>query len=272
MRNAPNMALPNWGRSYPDRSLDGLFRFRSLPLTEASADANVFVCEFTGGASANETGVGGGLTGSDLVLSQINGVGASVGGYRPITKDTIQGFGVTAGLINNFARSAAGFSALWLMKDYDMGVLTNPNRFFEVIPNAGGITFSGLFSYPGQGGWITTNVSNSASKSLGGTCGSADFSSHLPTNGPISIFTSVDYATSTFAYGVANMDGQPLSFGACKISTVSSSGIAFAIPDAMSTFSNSCDAIVGIHRGTSYVAGMKIKSLSFAKYPCVVPV
>jgi len=53
-----------------------------LPNTEAAADANTFVCEMTGGAAANETGVGGGLTGADLVLSQNGGIPAAASGFR----------------------------------------------------------------------------------------------------------------------------------------------------------------------------------------------
>lgn len=55
-----------------------------LPYTEAAAGANTFVCEFTGGAAANETGVGLGLAGADLVFTQVGSVGASSSGYRPI--------------------------------------------------------------------------------------------------------------------------------------------------------------------------------------------
>jgi hypothetical protein len=52
-----------------------------LPVTEAAADANTFVCEMQG--SGSETGVGGGLSGVDLVLTP-SGVGAAAGGYRAL--------------------------------------------------------------------------------------------------------------------------------------------------------------------------------------------
>lgn len=55
-----------------------------LPSTEATADASTFVCEFLGGSSANETGVGGGLTGADLVLTQSGSIAASSSGYRAL--------------------------------------------------------------------------------------------------------------------------------------------------------------------------------------------
>lgn len=56
----------------------------ALPYSEATADASTFVCEFLGGAGANETGVGLGLTGADLVLTQVGSVPASSGGYRAL--------------------------------------------------------------------------------------------------------------------------------------------------------------------------------------------
>jgi len=72
-----------------------------LPTTEAAADANTFVCEFVGGANANETGVGLGLTGADLVLTQVGSVGASSGGYRPIA-NVNQSFTCTEAMLQAF--------------------------------------------------------------------------------------------------------------------------------------------------------------------------
>lgn len=68
-----------------------------LPTTEAAADSNTFVCEFTGGASANEAGAGGGLSGVDLVLTQNGSIGAAAGGGRSITG--AQYFTCTAALL-----------------------------------------------------------------------------------------------------------------------------------------------------------------------------
>jgi hypothetical protein len=55
-----------------------------LPITEAAADADTFVCEFLGGSAANETGVGLGLAGADLVLTQVGSVAASSSSYRAL--------------------------------------------------------------------------------------------------------------------------------------------------------------------------------------------
>lgn len=56
-----------------------------LPYLEADADADTLVCEMTGGASTNETAVGGGLSGSDLVFTQSGGIAAASGGYRALS-------------------------------------------------------------------------------------------------------------------------------------------------------------------------------------------
>ena len=78
-----------------------------IPTTEAMADADTFVCEMTGASNANETGVGGGLSGSDLVLTrETTTVGASTGTtgdqYRRV--NTSAGFTVTVGFFNGLFR------------------------------------------------------------------------------------------------------------------------------------------------------------------------
>lgn len=77
-----------------------------IPTTEAAADADTLVCELLGGAGANETAVGGGLTGADLVLTQVGAVPASSGGYRQFTAASSQYMTVTAAFQANFFNSA----------------------------------------------------------------------------------------------------------------------------------------------------------------------
>lgn len=72
-----------------------------LPDTEALADANTFVCEFTGGAGANETGVGLGLAGADLVLTQVGSVPAASSGYRALNGSSMY-FTCTAPFLQAF--------------------------------------------------------------------------------------------------------------------------------------------------------------------------
>jgi len=69
-----------------------------LPTTVATANANTFVCQFLGGAGANETGAGLGLTGADLVFTQYGNPGASSGGWRACS--TTAGFNCTQGLLD----------------------------------------------------------------------------------------------------------------------------------------------------------------------------
>lgn len=84
-----------------------------LPTTEAEADANTVVWEMTGGSSANETGVGGGLTGADLVATQVGGVPAAVSGFR--TLNGSRGFTITASAATLLAGEE--FTLALLIKD-----------------------------------------------------------------------------------------------------------------------------------------------------------
>lgn len=106
----------------PNRGISGIWRVDDqdrggvyIPVTEAAADANTYVCEFTGGSGANETGVGGGLTGADLVLTQFGSVPEAVDGYRAITHP--KGFAATAALWNLLAGQPTG-TLMMLMKDW----------------------------------------------------------------------------------------------------------------------------------------------------------
>lgn len=76
-------------------------KFLNIPLVETEADADSYVCEFDGGASANEVGVGGGLTGADLILTQSGGVPAASGGGRSLTSPSMY-FQSTAACFNAF--------------------------------------------------------------------------------------------------------------------------------------------------------------------------
>jgi len=105
-----------------------------LPYTEAAADANTFVCEFLGGANANETGVGMGLTGADLVLTQVGSVGASSGGFRALT--AAQGFACTAPFAAAFLNTAEWTYAL-RMKSATLVA----GKFFWVLEQSAGSAF-----------------------------------------------------------------------------------------------------------------------------------
>lgn len=85
----------------------------ALPTTEATADANTFVCEFLGGSSANETGVGLGLSGADLVFTQVGSVPAASSGYRALN-GTSQYFTGTAAFAAAWAAQSEWTYALKL--------------------------------------------------------------------------------------------------------------------------------------------------------------
>lgn len=108
------------GRVFPVRSSgggSGRYTFNPLVWTQAEADANNFVNEFSGGASANETGVGGGLSGADLVLTQNGGIAAASGGWRPLTNT--QDFTMTSTALNTFLQNSGGFSLGWHFRNAD---------------------------------------------------------------------------------------------------------------------------------------------------------
>ncbi len=88
-----------------------------LPTTEAAAagDPDTCVWEFTGGAGAGETGVGGPLTGADLVLTPFGAPPAAVGGYRALTGHNM-GFQATAVALAALLGGTEGTIA-WLIKN-----------------------------------------------------------------------------------------------------------------------------------------------------------
>lgn len=87
-----------------------------IPITEATADANTFVCEFTGGVGASETGAGGGLTGADLVLTA-NGSPAGVsGGFRAL--DGTDDFFISTAAMLAAMLSGDQWTIMWRVKNW----------------------------------------------------------------------------------------------------------------------------------------------------------
>lgn len=84
-----------------------------IPVTEDAANDDTYVCAFTGGA--NETGVGGGLTGADLVLTPFGTVPAAVDGYRAVTHPN--GFAATAALWGVLGGQPTG-TLMMLLKEW----------------------------------------------------------------------------------------------------------------------------------------------------------
>ncbi|MHC1700272.1 MAG: hypothetical protein AB9900_04720 [Humidesulfovibrio sp.] len=118
-----------------------------IPYTEAMAagSADSVVWEFTGGSSANETGVGC-LTGADLVLTQAGSVGASSGGYRSISNIN-QYFTCTAAALVSMLNGAE-----WLVA--------------QKIKNCG--LANELFAFSGGGGYLHSYANGGALGYFGG--------------------------------------------------------------------------------------------------------
>lgn len=270
LRTTGKMALPNMGRSYPDRSsLDDKYRFKPLPVTEAEATSTAFVCEFTGSSSANETGVGGGLSGADLVFTQYGGVLAAASGYRQLTKSAGMAFVPTVGFVNNFMRSAAGMSALWLLKDLDIG--TGENHLAYLISSTLGVDVR-----------IYTNSVNRRSTSLkfdatttGDACGAGlsnmDVSSSNGADPTFLMMVSLDYATRTTFCGIKIGHSQPTKLSDMLLFGMNRGDAVFPGSSVISGFSAGADSIVGGRIGVNGV-GVKVCSITVAKYPCFVPV
>ena len=77
----------------------------AVDLLEADADSDTFVCEFTG--TGDETGAGGGLSGSDLILTEVGTVGDASDGWRALNSG---GFTVTTDFLENFFNTFPSFT------------------------------------------------------------------------------------------------------------------------------------------------------------------
>jgi hypothetical protein len=86
--------------------------------TEAGfASDNRFVTIFNGGASANETGSGGGLSGADLVWTQVGGVPAVSSGYRQLNGSS-QYFTATANAMETMLTSQSSWMVAMRIKTH----------------------------------------------------------------------------------------------------------------------------------------------------------
>lgn len=276
LRTASKMALPNMGRSYPDRSsLDDKYRFKPLPVTEAAATSTAFVCEFTGGSSANETGVGGGLSGADLVFQQYGGPPAAVDGYRQITKAASMAFGPTVGFMNNFMQSALGMSILWRFKDLDPGTASE-NHLCYMYSQTTGLSATLMMQSANRRSFnLSFNLAN-GTDGFGVTAGNSDVSSSNSADTGFLAMLSLDFVTRTAFGGIVRGQVQPTKLSDMLYFGMNRGDVAFAGASAISGFaySGTTDSIVGSH--ISYAptlgVGVKVGSVTVAKYPCFVPV
>jgi len=107
--------------------------------TEADADSNTFIIEFSGTSGANETGAGYGMSGTDLVGTKGTGtIGASSGGYRQFS-DAAMGLSQSAtGFFNNWLpRTNSRKTYSWAMQLKDVARDSN-NAYFNWIGGSTG--------------------------------------------------------------------------------------------------------------------------------------
>ena len=255
--------------------LDAKYKFLSLPVTEALATSQAFVCEFNNAtAASDETGVGGGLTGPDLVLPQVNNVPGAFGGFRQLTKDTNMSLNATAGFFNNFLQAPAGWAGLWMLKDIDVSVLSGNRNFL--------LGMRGYNVYSFISASITSNnrrsislgmQTTSATDAIGAAIGNADNLSSNPADANFGLLVSSDYATKTAFAGIFIGTIQPKSFGDFLYFSLSKGDVAFSSATAITSFDHSgtFHSVIGSSDANWTIAGVKIASVTFSKYPVVVP-
>ncbi len=101
----------------------------AVDLLEADADSDTFVCEFTG--TGNETGAGGGLSGSDLILTEAGTVSDASDGWRTLDDGA---FTVTTAWFTNFFSGNTGDRRTLAMHLKNVNVTPDEvNGFFNWI-------------------------------------------------------------------------------------------------------------------------------------------
>jgi len=106
----------------------------AVDLLEADADSDTFVCEFTG--DGDETGAGGGLSGSDLVLTEAGTVSNASDGWRTLNDGA---FRPTSAWIDHFFNGHDG----------DERTLAMHVRNVDITPSGEGEA-NGLFNWVGS--------------------------------------------------------------------------------------------------------------------------
>lgn len=244
-------------------SAGGALSFSPLPEAESAADANNYVAEFNEGATTNVTGVGGGLAGADLVLTQSGGVGASVGGWTPISDGSSQKFTPTVAWVNNFVTNASGFSLLWHLRNFNASLTANRN-LFTVLDSTGNLRIE---SYIPSSGYVF-EVRETGSYGAQFNSTSSDWSSILPSADDVYILSSVDYTNDVAFFGLSVGSDQPGALTDFSIYSISCAGQS--APSSIASFVANRDAIIG--SGSSDALGLEIKSLTARLGPSVAKV
>lgn len=258
--------------------LDSKYRFRELPVTKDKASPTEYICEFTNPvAASHETGAGGGVSGLDVVFSQVNGVGPSVNGYRPIVKDSTQSFVPTIAFVNAFLTSPDGFSVLYRLKDLDISVAAGNVNILAMLQTnnfaAGGLSLYGSMSSLNRRGINFQGMAFSATDGIGLTLSNSDKASSNPADPRFMIMVSNDYKTRTAIIGILAGDTQPTKLSDFLCFSMVRGDAAFVPPPAATAWYGVRNSIIGTSGDYANGAlGVKVGSITCAKYPCFVPV
>lgn len=264
-RNAQAMTLPYGGRSWPDRTT--LYDFKKLPETEALADALNYVCETNNASTGgNETGVGGGLSGADLVLYQAGTLPGAVGGWRTVTDRAVMALQATATFLSTFLQNAAGFSALWKLRNINTtGATSGSPALFYLYEDAAKVNcvyFRGAHFYACSGG-----ISGEDAKAVNvlPPVNRIDLNAGLDV--PVYLLSSVDYAKG-LAFSGLSWGKQPSTLADCATYSISQPKSPITAPSGLAWTNAVYRSVIGA--GGAYIAnGCDIASITFAKYPSV---
>jgi len=232
------------------------YTFTPLPETEAEATDDIYVCECNGAASSNEVGVGLGLTGSALVLTQSGGVG-SVGGIRRISRGTRMGFRAPDALYNAILSSATGFSVMFGLRNVFYKTSTH-DSWMSFFAAAGSLSMRGTFD-AGSFKW-----SHSVTGGLGN---GVDVNGLISDGGDVYVVHSVEYTSGTHFTGLAlGLPGVLNDFPACDILRLAPHGC-----DPFVYAAGNNEALLGFitYGGTGYTTQFDIASVTMAAWPCV---
>lgn len=275
MRTAAVMPLPNFGRSYPDRTSlagSGVYKVLPFPILEDNANALNFVCEFNGGANANETGVGGGLTGADLVFSQQNSVPGVASGGRQLTDGTNMGFTWPAAAWNAFTVNPTnGFSFVWRFDNLSAatgGYYGGSSVYLLVGNPIVGTSYIQIGSFGPAIAAIVHAVFRPGAIVYMDAARVADY---LPQATEITIISSFDYVANLHAVGLFHGPTPPAFLNKGKYQAV----LAGAAMGKDTTGRSTADYIVGSAASTgggngSVTLGSRILSFTACKYPLIV--
>jgi len=265
LRTAQTMAIPYYGRAYPDHKL--LYDFKPLPEREALAGALDYVCETNNvAAGGNETGVGGGLTGEDLVLTQTGTLPGAIGGWRTVTDRAVMSLQATATFLNTFLQNAAGFSALWKLRNINTtGLTSNSPAIFYLHEDTGKVDmvyFRASHTYSCLGG-----ISGDDTKAINALPAINRIDLNAGADVPVYLLSSVDYVNGMVFSGLS-WGKQPSSLGDCAVYSISQPKLPITSPAGMAWTNPVFRSLIGA--GGAYIAnGCDIASITFAKYPSV---